>query len=297
MSSPPPSLGGQAPFPASGGGADTSNEEASPVRAAPAPAPEPEPAPKPANPATTPSVAAPGPTSAADDITTSAATWQPAAAEAKERDTSAPAMASSAMGAGTVRRAPGKTTSGLPLTAESPTWVDSGDKILRRDTNWAGRSAHEPADPSREMDGQPPMVSPHPAYSHWFDAHETTGSDGFRVRAQLNDASSLDMALLENMVSAVSRNHDPISDGLYRLMARGDEQLQRFVGRTESCGQWAALTEADHELMLADMLADSARRRPEDSLTDQQSQDAMLHFLGGFAERTCTAASAGAARR
>ena len=37
--------------------------------------------------------------------------------------------------------------------------------------------------------------------------------------------------------------------------------------------------------MLADMLADSARRRPEDWLNDQQSHDAMLHFLGGFAER------------
>ena len=72
----------------------------------------------------------------------------------------------------------------------------------------------------------------------------------------------LDLALMENMLKAVSRTHDPISDGLYRLMARSDEHLQRFINRTESSGQWAALTEADHELLLADMLADSARRRP-----------------------------------
>ena len=61
--------------------------------------------------------------------------------------------------------------------------------------------------------------------------------------------------------------------------------LAAVTSCTESSGQWAALAEADHELMLADMLADSARRRPEDWLNDQQSQDAMLHFLGGFAER------------
>ena len=38
MSFPPPSFGGQAPLPASEGGAEPSGKEASPVRSAPAPA-------------------------------------------------------------------------------------------------------------------------------------------------------------------------------------------------------------------------------------------------------------------
>ena len=95
------------------------------------------------------------------------------------------------------------------------------------------------------------MLLPLPVCSHWFDARDVPGLTKaspysvFHVQAQLDDASSLDLALLENMLKAVSRTHDPISDGLYRLMARSDEHLQRFISRTESSGQRAALTEAD----------------------------------------------------
>ena len=56
-------------------------------------------------------------------------------------------------------------------------------------------------------------------------------------------------------MQAISRIHDPISDRLNRLMAQSGENFQRFISRAESSGQWAALTKADHEFMLSDMLA------------------------------------------
>ena len=62
--------------------------------------------------------------------------------------------------------------------------------------------------------------------------------------------------------------------------------MQLFTSRDEVCGQWAALAEEDHGHMLEDLLAFAARGRPNCSeVSEVHTQDAMLHFLGHFAER------------
>ena len=80
----------------------------------------------------------------------------------------------------------------------------------------------------------------------------------------------MDLALLENHVQANQQVHDPLSDRLNRLMAQNVQNFQRFSSRTEVCGQWAALTVEDHELMLSDVLAYANRVHPGcDSLDER----------------------------
>ena len=60
---------------------------------------------------------------------------------------------------GQMGRSPGKTTTGMRLAAESLAWYDFGNRIVRRDPRVNMRSLCEPGDPSREVDGAPPILA------------------------------------------------------------------------------------------------------------------------------------------